>query len=56
MKLNILAASTFVINAIVNYRKDHPDVSFDFEQSALKYDCDIIISTTGFDEAPSGNP
>ena len=48
VKLNILAASTFVINAIVNYRKDHPDVIFDFEQSALKYDCDIIISTNGF--------
>ena len=56
VKLNILAASTFVINAIVNYRKDHPDVIFDFEQNALKYDCDIIISTNGFTEASSGNP
>lgn len=56
VKLNILAASTFVINAIVNYRKDHPDVIFDFEQSALKYDCDIIISTNGLHEAPAGNP
>lgn len=56
VKLNILAASTFVINAIVNYRKDHPDAIFDFEQSALKYDCDIIISTNGLHEAPAGNP
>ena len=56
VKLNILAASTFVINAIVNYRKDHPDVIFDFEQSALKYDCDITISTNGRKEEPSGNP
>lgn len=56
VKLNILAASTFVINAIVSYRKDHPDVIFDFEQSALEYDCDIIITTNGFHEPPSGNP
>lgn len=56
VKLNILAASTFVINAIVNYRKDHPNVIFDFEQSALKYDCDIIISTDGLNELPSWTP
>lgn len=56
VKLNILAASTFVINAIVNYRKNHSDVIFDFEQNALKYDCDIIISTSGIGEAPAGNP
>jgi len=56
VKLNILAASTFVINAIVNYRRDHPDVIFDFEQSALKYDCDIVISTNGLDKACFGKP
>ena len=56
VKLNILAASTFVINAIVNYRKDHPDVIFDFEQSAIKYDCDIVISTNGLHEALAGTP
>lgn len=56
VKLNILAASTFVINTIVNYRKQHPDVIFDFEQNALKYDCDIIISTSGIGEAPASNP
>lgn len=49
VKLNILAASTFVINAIVSYRQDHPDVVFDFEQSEQKHDCDIVIKTNGFD-------
>ncbi len=47
IKLNILAASTFVINAIVSYRQKHPDVIFDFEQNELKYDCDILITTNG---------
>lgn len=47
IKLNILAASTFVINAIVSYRQKHPDIIFDFEQNELKYDCDILITTNG---------
>lgn len=47
VKLNILAASFFVINAIVGYRKKNPDVIFDFEQNDLKYDCDIVITTNG---------
>lgn len=45
VKLNILAASTFVINAIVAYRKINTDVVFDFEQSAEKKNCDIVITT-----------
>lgn len=45
VKLNILAASTFVINAIVEYRQMHPDAVFDFEQNEQKYDCDIVITT-----------
>lgn len=48
IKLNILAASSFVINAIVEFRREHPDVAFDFEQSALKQGCDIVIKTNGF--------
>ncbi len=47
IKLNILAASAFVINAIVEYRKTHPDVVFDFEQNEQRTDCDIVISTNG---------
>lgn len=47
VKLNILAASAFVINAIVEYRKNHSDVVFDFEQNEQRTDCDIVISTNG---------
>lgn len=45
VKLNILAASSFVIATIVKYREKHPDVIFDFEQNDLHYDCDILITT-----------
>ena len=55
IKLNILAASTFVINSIVSYREKHPDVIFDFEQNRRKYDCDIVISTNGLSEEGPGN-
>ena len=47
IKLNILAASSFVINAIVGYKKKNPDAVFDFEQNELKHDCDIFITTNG---------
>lgn len=53
VKLNILAASSFVINAIVSYKKKNPDVIFDFEQNEKRYDCDIVITTNGLD---SDNP
>ena len=47
VKLNILAASSFVINTIMDYKKKNPDVIFDFEQNDLKYNCDILITTNG---------
>jgi len=47
VKLNILAASTFVINTIMEYKKQNPDVIFEFEQNELKYNCDILITTNG---------
>lgn len=53
IKLNILAASNFVINAIISYRKHHPNVVFDFEQNELKRGCDIVISTNGLRESSS---
>ena len=55
IKLNILAASSFVINAIMSYKKKHPDVIFDFEQNEQKYDCDIVITTNGLNSANSKN-
>lgn len=47
VKLNILAASSFVINTIMEYKKQNPDVIFEFEQNELKYNCDILITTNG---------
>lgn len=47
VKLNILAASSFVINVIMRYKKMYPDVIFDFEQNTQKNDCDIVITTNG---------
>lgn len=55
VKLNILAASTFVINTIMAYKKKNPDVIFDFEQNELKYDCDIVITTNGLNGDSSKN-
>ena len=47
VKLNILAASSFVINTIMEYKKIHPNVIFDFEQNELNHTCDILITTNG---------
>lgn len=47
VRLNILAASAFVIDSIVKYRKYNPDVVFDYEQSEQKSDCNIVIYTNG---------
>ena len=53
VKLNILAASSFVINTIMSYKKKNPDVIFDFEQNELKFDCDIVITTNGLSSESS---
>lgn len=55
VKLNILAASSFVINTIMSYKKKNPDVIFDFEQNEQKYDCDIVITTNGLHSDHSKN-
>ena len=55
VKLNILAASSFVINKIMSYKKKNPDVIFDFEQNEQKYDCDIVITTNGLNSDNSKN-
>ena len=51
IKMNILAASTFIINSIVEYRQTHPDVVFDFEQNEQKHDCDIVITTNSLENS-----
>lgn len=47
VKLNILAASSFVINTIMRYKKKNSEVIFDFEQNNLVADSDIVITTNG---------
>ena len=47
IRLNILAASSFVINAIMEYKKENPEAIFDFEQNEAKNNCDILITTNG---------
>jgi len=47
IRLNILAASSFVINAIMEYKKKNPEAIFDFEQTEKKNNCDILITTNG---------
>lgn len=55
IRLNILAASAFVIDSILEYRKIHPDVIFDYEQSEQKSDCNIVIYTNGLKLAEGDN-
>lgn len=50
VKLNILAASSFVIDSIIRYRKHHPDVIFDFEQNISESGSDIVIYTDGIQQ------
>ena len=50
VKLHILAASTFVIDSIVKFRKLYPDAVFDFEQGERKGNCDILVTTDGAKE------
>lgn len=47
IRLNILAASSFVINAIMEYKKENCEAIFDFEQNEAKSNCDILITTNG---------
>lgn len=52
VRLNILAASSFVINAIMEYKRRNPEAIFDFEQNETKYNCDILITTNGLTNDP----
>lgn len=56
VKMNILAASTFVLGAIVRYREAHPDVMFAFSQNEEKNECDIVITTDGSERVTREKP
>ncbi|MBR7143170.1 MAG: LysR family transcriptional regulator [Clostridia bacterium] len=47
VKLNILAASSLIIDILVEYRRINPDAVFEFEQNALHRGCDLLITTNG---------
>ena len=45
VKLNVLAASTTVTEAVVAYKKRNPDVIFQLIRSAKETDCDVSVAT-----------
>lgn len=47
VKLNVLAASTAVTDAVVAYKKKHPDTVFQLIQNETETDCDVSVSTGG---------
>lgn len=46
VKLNVLAASTIVTNAVVGYKKKNPDAIFHLVQNDQDADCDISVTTS----------
>ena len=54
VRLNVLAASTAVTDAVIGYKKKNPDVIFQLIQNAEEADCDIsvTINTADFSARP----
>lgn len=44
VKLNVLAASTAVTDAVVSYKKKHPEVVFQMIQNETEFDCDVSVT------------
>ncbi|MBQ8510293.1 MAG: LysR family transcriptional regulator [Clostridia bacterium] len=55
VRLNVIAASTAVMSAVVEYKKLHPDVIFSLIQNEEKPDCDLSITTNYSHPTPAGN-
>ncbi len=51
VKLNVLAASTAVTDAVVSYKKKNPDVIFHLIQNETETDCDVSVSMRSADAA-----
>lgn len=47
VKLNVLAASTLVTDAIIGYKKKHPEAIFQLIQNEAETDCDLSVSMNG---------
>ena len=45
VRINVLAASTAVTDAVVAYKKRNPDVIFQLIRSAKERDCDVSVAT-----------
>ncbi|MBQ8428349.1 MAG: LysR family transcriptional regulator [Clostridia bacterium] len=45
VRLNVLAASTVVTDAVVSYKKSHADVIFELIQNEEEYHCDVTVTT-----------
>ena len=48
VRLNVLAASTAVTNAIISYKKSHPHIIFELIQNEADANCDISVMTGNF--------
>ena len=48
LRLNVLAASSMIISAVIAYKKKNPDIRFQIIQKSEIQDCDIEISTKMF--------
>lgn len=45
VKLNVLAASTAVMDAVIKFKNKNPEVIFNLIQNEEKYDCDVSVTT-----------
>lgn len=45
IRLNVLAASSFIATAVVRYKRLHPEVKFEFTQNEKDEACDISVTT-----------
>ncbi len=53
VKLNVLAASTMVTDAVIAYKKRRPDVIFQMIRSEAEPDCDVSVATTELAALPN---
>lgn len=54
IRLNVLAATSLVTDAVVAYQKAHPTTHFRLSQNADEVDCDILVSTVQPSEPLTG--
>lgn len=45
VRLNVMAASTAVMDAVVKFKNKNPEVVFNIIQNNEKYDCDVSVTT-----------